>query len=147
MHTHTNVVSAGFLKRRDTLWMVSFITENLSMRSSRLGPWFPNNEVIWLSMLPIDDLRLLMLSRDFSMMVGKDRRRRVCPVGAVSKTTTSYSMFWTCSMSCENDMASSIPGSWDDTEFSKSPSFELVSSLTSGSRKNFLKSANNYEAE
>jgi hypothetical protein len=37
----------------------------------------------------------------------------VCPVGAVSKMTTSYSIFRTCFINCANDIASSMPGTDD----------------------------------
>jgi len=38
----------------------------------------------------------LSLPSAFSRTVGNDRKRRVCPVGAVSKTMTEYSIDFTC---------------------------------------------------
>jgi len=50
----------------------------------------------WLIIGPNRDPRVLSLPNAFSRTVGKDKKRSVCPVGAVSKTITEYSMDLTC---------------------------------------------------
>ena len=45
-----------------------------------------------------------ILPSEFSMMDGKDRSRRVCPVGAVSNTTTEKSILFTSLIFCERKM-------------------------------------------
>src|ERR1700712_4538179 len=49
-------------------------------------------------------------AKAFSRTEGNWRKRRVCPVGAVSKTIVSYLSSLTCLRTSANDMASSIPG-------------------------------------
>lgn len=48
--------------------------------------------VIWLSIGPKDRPKVENLAKAFSRTVGKERKRRVWPVGAVSKTITEYSL-------------------------------------------------------
>ena len=55
-------------------------------------------------------LRSISFDSALSMMVGKERRRSVCPVGAVSKTMQLKFMFCTIFISSANDIASSTPG-------------------------------------
>jgi len=50
----------------------------------------------WLIIGPRRPLRVESFPNAFSRTVGKDRKRRVCPVGAVSKTITEYSIDLTC---------------------------------------------------
>jgi hypothetical protein len=50
----------------------------------------------WLIIGPRRPLRVESFPSAFSRTVGKDRKRRVCPVGAVSKTITEYSIDLTC---------------------------------------------------
>lgn len=54
--------------------------------------------------------RSISLDSALSMMVGKESRRRVWPVGAVSKTMQLKFMFCTIFISSANDIASSTPG-------------------------------------
>jgi hypothetical protein len=53
-------------------------------------------ERTWLIIGPKRDPRLLSFPRAFSRTVGKDKNRRVWPVGAVSNTMTEYSIDFTC---------------------------------------------------
>ena len=55
----------------------------------------PNNLVMLVSMGENEFLSFISLVNPFSMTAGNDRRRRVWPVGAVSKTTTSKSIRFT----------------------------------------------------
>ena len=50
----------------------------------------------WLIIGPRRPLKVESFPSAFSRTVGKDRKRRVCPVGAVSKTITEYSIDLTC---------------------------------------------------
>lgn len=73
-------------------------------------------------------------------MEGKERRRRVCPVGAVSKTTTSYFISCTSFMSSEKESASSIPGMDVDRLPIRSFSLLPASSFIPGTLNSFLNS-------
>ena len=50
----------------------------------------------WLIIGPRRPLRVESFPSAFSNTVGKDKKRSVCPVGAVSKTITEYSIDLTC---------------------------------------------------
>jgi hypothetical protein len=50
----------------------------------------------WFNIGPNLPLRELNFFRAFSKTEGKDRKRRVCPVGAVSKTITENCIDLTC---------------------------------------------------
>ena len=45
---------------------------------------------------PMRPLSVESFPSAFSRTLGKERKRRVCPVGAVSNTITEYSMDLTC---------------------------------------------------
>mmetsp|Transcript_1318 Transcript_1318/g.2722 ORF Transcript_1318/g.2722 Transcript_1318/m.2722 type:complete len:224 (-) Transcript_1318:215-886(-) len=113
MHTHTKVVKAGSWKASLTLLMTTRVSSSLPTMASCVAPGFCPPPIMAVA-CPINppnrSLSSITLPKAFSRIVGKLNRRRVCPVGAVSKTTTSKSRFCTCFMSSEKDMASSIPG-------------------------------------
>ena len=87
-----------------------------------------------------EELNPFRLSSEDSSMDGNESRRSVCPVGAVSKTTTSYFISWTSFMSSEKESASSIPGSEVDRLPIRSFSLLPVSSFIPGMLNIFLKS-------
>lgn len=76
--------------------MMARIDSSFANMSSGASAWPPMRLVIWLIMGPMRPLSALSLPRAFSSTVGKERKRRVCPVGAVSNTMTEYSMDFTC---------------------------------------------------
>lgn len=56
----------------------------------------PMRDDIWLIIGPMRPLSVESLPSAFSSTVGKERKRSVCPVGAVSNTITEYSIDLTC---------------------------------------------------
>mmetsp|Transcript_27262 Transcript_27262/g.60053 ORF Transcript_27262/g.60053 Transcript_27262/m.60053 type:complete len:232 (-) Transcript_27262:209-904(-) len=93
--------------------MTTRVSSSRPTMASCVAPGFcppPIMAVAWPINPPNLSLSSMTLPRAFSRIVGKDNKRRVCPVGAVSKTTTSKSRFCTCFINSEKDMASSIPG-------------------------------------
>mmetsp|Transcript_26918 Transcript_26918/g.57667 ORF Transcript_26918/g.57667 Transcript_26918/m.57667 type:complete len:259 (-) Transcript_26918:74-850(-) len=113
MQTQTKVVNAGSWKASLTLLMTTRVSSNRPTIASCVAPGlFP--PPIMAVACPINppnrSLSSMTLPKAFSRIVGKDNKRRVCPVGAVSKTTTSKSRFCTCFINSEKDIASSIPG-------------------------------------
>eukprot|EP00128_Syssomonas_multiformis_P017429 Colp12_sorted_trinity150504_noHs@7695 len=110
MHTHTNVVRSGFLNCLFTSSMTCFVDSSFSVIASWLNPPSPNIDVTWLIMGAKRFLSCMTFSRALLRLFGRANRRSVCPVGAVSKTMTSYSMLRTSFMTSAKPMASSIPG-------------------------------------
>lgn len=106
MHTHTNVVRSGFLNCALTSEIVSLVSFNFFIMSSEFAP-APISEF---SMGPNLPEISAILPRAFSSTLGKLRKRRVWPVGAVSNTMVSNDVDLTCFMTSANDMASSTPG-------------------------------------
>jgi hypothetical protein len=96
-----------------TLLMTTRVSSSRPTMASCTAPGLPPPPIMavaWPINPPNRSFRSMTLPNAFSRMVGNDKSRRVWPVGAVSNTTTSKSKFWTCFISSENDMASSIPG-------------------------------------
>lgn len=92
MQTHTKVVRSGFLNWVFTSAIVSrrdSILDNISSRFCPLGPAPPRAPRTVLSIGPNWEESWESLPSAFSRTVGNWRKRRVCPVGAVSKTMTS----------------------------------------------------------
>lgn len=102
----------------------SFIWSLTVLEFSFIFYIFPNRESIVLfnySGLPKTDpmlwrrvlnfsFRVRSLLSPFSRIFGKFRNLNVCPVGAVSKTIISKSIFSIVLINCPKDIASSIPG-------------------------------------
>ena len=59
---------------------------------------------------PVTRCIRIILSAHFSIISGSAKKRRVCPVGAVSNTITSQSGFSRCLSNSSNAIASSNPG-------------------------------------
>lgn len=117
MQTQTKVVISAFLNCEFTSEIVSRRDSILRRISSRDWPpgrrlllLPPRAPIIVLSMGPnwVDSWE--SLARAFSSTVGNWRKRRVWPVGAVSKIIVSYERDLTCLSTSAKDMASSTPG-------------------------------------
>ena len=96
MHTATKVVLLMSFICSLTIVELVFIFSILPKRESRallrssLLPRAPPSVLI----IPVSFyLRVRILLRPFSRMAGKFRKRKVCPVGAVSNTIVSKSIF------------------------------------------------------
>lgn len=87
MHTQTNVVCSGLRNCSLTCRMVASISSSFTLNDSALKSWLPNKVPTCDSSGAICCFNRNNRPRPFSTTCGNDRRRRVCPVGAVSNTT------------------------------------------------------------
>ena len=83
---------------------------------------FVEKVCIHIKLPPNLDRSASIFSKASSRVVGKERSRRVCPVGAVSKTMTECVFAFTRFISSANAKASSIPGIELESSFKK-PAF------------------------
>jgi len=117
MHTHTNVVHSLFLNCSTTL-----LTTSRSSVTFAAIPAIKSGAPIAAAIGAITPANLscssITFASIFSISAGNPSIRTVCPVGAVSKTTTSCRIFCTDCISAPNATASSAPG----TIFASRPS-------------------------
>lgn len=122
MHTAMNVVFAWFFIWEFTFVEMSFIFYILVKILLMLwSTWSsdPRTPPILDKMLLNFSFNVNNLLNPFSKIFGKFKNLNVCPVGAVSNTITSNSIFSIELISCENDIASSIPGTELNISFNK----------------------------
>jgi len=116
MQTQTNVVRFSSLNCVFTSVMVSRRLSSFSIISDKLAPFGkpPLAPRIPLSMGPNCVESWETFAKAFSRTEGNCKKRRVWPVGAVSKMMVSYERDFTCLRTSAKDIASSIPGIYDN---------------------------------
>jgi hypothetical protein len=89
MHTHTNVVSAASLNWAATSSTTALSSSSLPSIASAASGGAPMRGPTWDRAPETMPLKPESLSSPFWSVVGKESRRRVWPVGAVSNTIVS----------------------------------------------------------
>ena len=96
------------------------LRRNFSSSSRIFSPSLEPNIIALIP--PVNLCILIILSAHFSIISGKAKKRRVCPVGAVSNTITSQSGFSKCFSNSSKAIASSKPGNIISDEFNSGSS-------------------------
>lgn len=89
MQTQTNVVNAASLNWAATSSTTAFSSSSLPSMASAASGGAPMRGPTWDRAPVTMPLKPDSLSSPFCSVVGKESRRRVCPVGAVSNTIVS----------------------------------------------------------